>query len=96
MNTENVKEKYWKDGNIFRMSNGKCRMVWGDALIDRCGFIPKGFFTDDLVNKDSTVGECVVEVYKPNGNAKYFDDLLECDDERLLWRKCNNIFTKMN
>lgn len=92
--TENVKELYWKDGYIFKMSNGKCRMVWGDAAIDRGGFIPKDFFKDDLVNKDSIVGECVVEVYKPNGDAKYFDDLTKCDDERLLWRKCDNIFTK--
>ena len=91
---ENVKEKYWKDGNIFKMSNGKCRLVWGDSAIDNNGFIPKGSFNDELVNMDSTVDECVVEVYRPNVNAKYFNELTECHDERLLWRKCDNIFTK--
>lgn len=92
--TENVKELYWKDGYIFKMSNGKCRMVWDDAAIDSHGYIPKGYFNDELVNTDSTVGECVVEVYKPNFGAEYFAELTECCDERLLWRKCDNIFTK--
>lgn len=92
--TENVKELYWKDGYIFKMSNGECRMVWGNKAISNKGFIPKRLFNEQLVNTNSTVGECVIEVYSPNRKAEYFEKLTECDDERLLWRKCDNIFTK--
>lgn len=33
-----LKKQYWKDGNIFKMSTGELRMVWGNKLINQHGF----------------------------------------------------------
>lgn len=87
-----VKETYWKNGVILRFNSGRKRIVWGNNAIDICGCIPKYLFDDDLVcNNESK--EYVVEIYSPNVEAMNFCGLLDLSKERLLWSKCNYIFT---
>lgn len=88
-----LKEQYWQNGNIFELSTGEKRFVWNDSLMNNHGFIPKGFFNDNLLNTDSTVGECVIRVYSPNKRAGYFEDLLKIKPDNLLWQKSDYIFS---
>lgn len=87
-----LKEEYWKDGYIFRMSNNTFRMVWNKQLIDSHGFIPSSFITDDLYNSDSLVGEHVIEVYEPNTRARYFKELIE-PVTKPIWSRYKAIYT---
>lgn len=76
------------------MSTGDVRLVWHDKLINRLSFIPKSLFNINLINTDSTVGERVIRVYSPNAEAGYFDDLIKINDERLIWKVSDYIFTE--
>lgn len=90
----NIKEKFWKTGNIFEFNNGRKRLVWNDSVIDASGCVPKFLFDDELNNTDSTVGECVIRIYSPNTKAGYFKELIKTKDENLLWQKSKYIFTE--
>ncbi|MCH5234481.1 MAG: hypothetical protein J1E16_04245 [Muribaculaceae bacterium] len=94
MNKENIKDKYWKDGNIFEMNDGSLRMVWGNQAIDSPGYIPKGYFDESLTNMDSIVRECVIRVYSPNFKACCFNELIKPQRNNLLWEKAKHIYTK--
>ena len=89
-----LKEKYWVNGNVFRLSTGKWRLVWGDKAIDKGGYISKYMFNDELVNTDSTIGEHVIEVYSPNLDATFLDDLFSIDVKRCIWKKYRYVFSK--
>lgn len=93
MKGETLKEEYWKDGNIFELSTGENRIVWGDALINNTGYIPKNLFNDELVNTDSAVGECVIRVYSPNLIATCFNNLCYTENSTLLWVKSKYIIS---
>lgn len=88
------KSLYWKNGYIFRFNTNKFRVVWNDNLIDGYGYIPKGLFNEELVNTDSTINEHVIEVYAPNYNAHYFEDLLKCKASDLLWSRYDRIVSR--
>lgn len=87
-----LKEQYWKDGYIFRMSNNTYRMVWNQQLIDRHGFIPYSYISEDLRNTDSIVGDHVIEVYAPNSQACYFEKLIQPVTEP-IWSRYDAIYT---
>lgn len=87
-----LKEQYWKNGYIFRMSDNKFRMVWNQQLIDRHGFIPYSYMSDDLYDKDSIVDRHVIEVYEPNTQACYFEDLIRPVTEP-IWCRYDAIYT---
>lgn len=89
---QTLKERYWKDGYIFRMSNNTYRMVWNKQLIDSHGVIPSQFITDDLHDADSLVGAHVIEVYEPNTKACYFQDLIRPVTEP-IWSRYKAIYT---
>ena len=88
-----LKERYWYDGNVLRFNTGETRLIVGDSAIDSRGFVPESKFDEDLMVTDSTTGEHVVEIYKPNGKAKYLSQLLKCDKENLLWRRYRHVYT---
>lgn len=91
-----IKEKFWQTGNIFEFNNGDKRLVWNEAAIDSHGYIPKRLFNDELVNTDSTVGECVIRIYSPNRRAEYFKELTKTYPENLLWEKSKYIYTEQD
>lgn len=88
-----LKQQYWKNGNIFVLSTGEVRFVWNKQLINRMGCCYENNFSDDLRNLDSTVAECVIQVYSPNEKAGYFDELIKTRNSTLLWQKSDYIFT---
>lgn len=92
--TENVKDLYWKDGNVFVMSDGSRRFVWGENAIDSHGSIPKKLFDDGLKVMYNTLGEHVIAVYAPYADAGYFDELAFVKKENLLWQKYNRTITE--
>lgn len=87
-----LKEQFWKNGYIFRMSTNRYKTVWGENLIDSHGYIPGRYISDDLYNRDSTINEHVVEVYTPNCNAGYFNELNTPMSEP-IWRRYDYIYT---
>ena len=87
-------EKYWKDGNIFEFNTGHKRMVWGDRVIDRNGFIWKQSLSDDLVNQDNLKGEFVIKVYPPNMKALHLGSILDVNPNDPIWKKSEYIYTE--
>lgn len=86
-----LKEQYWKDGYIFQFREGDMRMVLGDRLIDSHGYIPECLMSDELVNTDNVLGDCVVAIYKPNTNAICLGDLV--NGKELVWQKSVYLMT---
>lgn len=87
-----LKEQYWRDGTIFRMSTNEYRMVWGNKLIGKHGYIPKICINDVLYNSNSLTGEHVIEVYAPNNNAKYFGELIN-PNGKPIWSRYYAVYT---
>lgn len=87
-----LKEEFWKDGYIFRMSNNTYRMVWGDKLIDAHGYISANNMSDELWDKDSAMDEHVIEIYECNYNAGYFKELIK-PTTLPIWTRYDNVFT---
>lgn len=87
-----LKEEFWKDGNIFRMSTGEYRMVCGNTLIDSRGFIPKYKINESLYCTDSTIDKCVIEVYPPRENVGYLGEFI-MPDKNPIWRKPSHIIS---
>lgn len=81
------------------MSDGSYRMVWYNQLINSNGYIHKHCFTKDLFNADSALREHVIEVYAPNEEAGYFDELIRPSNELIepstepIWRRYDVIYT---
>lgn len=86
-----LKEQYWKDGYIFQFREGDMRMVLGDRLIDSHGYIPERIMSDELVNTDNVLDDCVVAIYKPNTDAICLEDLV--NGKELVWQKSVYLMT---
>lgn len=89
-----IKERFWSNGNIFRLSTGELMMVWGDNLINRAGYMSKNLFDYQLRNMDSTIGEHVIAVFSPNKEANYFDKLIDTSNSTILWEKYDYLITE--
>lgn len=87
-----LKEQYWRGGTIFRMSTNEYRMVWGNKLIGKHGYIPEIRMNDDLYKSDSTIGEHVIEIYAPNTEAQYLDELIE-PITLPIWSRYDAVYT---
>lgn len=87
-----LKEQFWKDGYIFRMSTNEYRMVWGEKLIDSNGFIPKILINDHLYYSSSTIDEHVIEIFSPNSGAGSLCDLIKPTTEP-IWSRYEKIYT---
>lgn len=80
-----LKEQYWKDGYIFQFREGDKCMVLGDRLINSHGYIHERIMSDELVNTDSVLDDCVVAIYNPNTDAMCLGDLV--NGKELVWKK---------
>lgn len=86
-----LKERYWKDGYVFRFRDGDRRMVWDDKLIDNHGYIHKNAMSADLVFIHSTLSDRVVSIYKPNKDICCLNDFLKGWD--LVWQLSKHMIT---
>lgn len=86
-----LKEQYWEGGNVFQFREGERRMVRGNKLISRHGFVPSNIMSDELVNVDSTVRDEVVAIYEPKAEITYLDEFVK--GGKLLWRKSDYMMT---
>lgn len=88
-----LKEQYWKAGYIFQFREGEMRMVWGDKLIDKHGYIPFTQMSDELVNIDNVFRDRVVAIYPPNYNAVCIGDFVR-PTEAAVWKRSIYMMTK--
>lgn len=87
-----LKETFSINGCIFRFNNGEYRLLYNEKLINERGYIPWSYMSCDLENRDSVVGEHVIEIYPPREDVFCFADFIRPNTEP-VWRKTPHIYT---
>jgi len=77
----------FKNGMVIGLDTGDRRLFWEGRFIDKCGYIPLGYYNDNLNNMDRIPGDHNIDKIFLAHGVGYFDDFFSDDNLTMIWSR---------